>query len=120
MENCLTVDSKFLSLIKKVYPVQTFSESAIVYEGHVPNACFIVIEGDVFLTIKKSKKLLLQKGKMIGFKELIEQKECKFTVQVANKAQLCVVDKTSILEHLKNAKTKKVNDLDHYFLELIK
>lgn len=78
------------------------SESVLIYEGQIPRASYLLVQGEIhFIKRKKIFKRILP-GTLFGVAELMNHTPLKFTVKIQPNSKVCILDKSTIIELLKD------------------
>lgn len=89
-------------LIDKIvahFPTKVYkSQAHLFYEGQIPIAGYLVIDGSIQISKKKKFKKMLQKGSLIGVSELINKAPSTISAEVFPNTLLCFLDRTTLLE----------------------
>lgn len=98
-ENFFSISDSDIESLSNFFDVANFQQmQEVIYEGHTPNAGFILLEGD--LSLKKKNKIVdsFKKNFCYGFYELINNKKSKFSVAVNKGSKLFILDRSSLNE----------------------
>lgn len=77
---------------------QTASE--IIYEGQIPLAGYLIVQGKVELFKNKRKVLELYSGHYFGVEALMNNIPFEYTVKIHPFSRVCILDKSTIKELL--------------------
>lgn len=85
------------------------TETEIIYEGHVPHAGFLLVEGSI--SFYRNKKLIskLESGSLFGIAELMAHTPFPYTAVITPGSKVAILDRSTVLE-LKN-KAKELSQL---------
>jgi CRP-like cAMP-binding protein len=86
------------SLIQFSEPRVYNAETELIYQGHVPHAGFLLIEGTIrFL---KNKKVIheVETGGLFGVIELMGHKPFPYTAVITPGSKVAILDRSTILE----------------------
>jgi CRP-like cAMP-binding protein len=89
-----------LSLFSK--PKLYKTESHIIYEGQIPHAGYLLIEGEIHFIKKKNIIQKIKAGTLFGVTELMSNSPLKFTVKILPNSKVCILDKSTVKEIIKD------------------
>lgn len=113
----LNLSEKATDCFKKLATYKKYSSNTILhYQGQTPIVAYFILKGNILLQRKSELYHKLSKGYIIGYRELCLNVPSLFTAKVFNNAEICYIDKSTILE-IKKSKDKEVHML---YLELKK
>ena len=85
--------------IKKISSQTKFSLcSSLFYEGQIPSAACLLLEGRIQFLKNKKIKHILKPGSLIGLYELMSNFPVEFEAVVTAESTVCFLDKSTILE----------------------
>lgn len=88
------------ALIRFCTPRLYQTETEIIYEGHVPSAGYLILEGNAKLVKKKKIKQTLQPGSLFGIHELLNKVPLSYNVKISPNSKVCILDKSTVRELL--------------------
>lgn len=101
--NLIKLENQVISEIARISTQKKFSiSSTLFYEGQVPIVAYLLIDGCIKLTKKNKTKKILKPGALIGLNELMTNSPASLSASVQADSILCFLDKSTILEDLKN------------------
>jgi CRP-like cAMP-binding protein len=87
--------------------LQSFTEprlyntaSEIIYEGQIPQAGYLLIEGEIHFVKRKNVFQKIYPGTLFGVTELMNHTPLKFTVRILPGSKVCILDKSTVKEIL--------------------
>ena len=95
-----------LSLFTKPKLFQT--EFSIIHEGHIPQAGYLLIKGEIHFLKKKNIIQRIQAGTLFGVAELMSNSPLKFSVRILPRSTVFILDKSTIKEVIKDIDKKKL------------
>lgn len=96
--------------IKKISPPKKFFiNSPLFYEGQVPVVAYLLLNGCIQLLKNKKVKKTLKPGSLIGLNELMTNSPSKVGAEVKAESTLCFLDKSTILEVIKEENSTLAN-----------
>lgn len=103
----IQLDREQIEKITKLFQSKNFeSQTSLFYEGQTPVVAFLIVEGSVNLVKNKKIKSTLHEGSLIGLKELMNNKPSHVSAEVTANTSLCYLDKSTIIEIIKNQKNE--------------
>lgn len=120
MRNNIVVDilpEKYLDNLLKHCPVSTYqTETEIIYEGHMPNAGYLLIEGEINFLKRKRIIHTIGPGTLFGVCELMDKSKIQYTVKISKNSKVCILDKSTVKELLEKLSE---DELPHIFKSLV-
>ena len=101
------IDKLILASPPRVYN----AESELIYEGHVPTAGYLLIEGEVHFLKRKRVVQTAKEGALFGVSELMNNYPVKYTVRIQPNSKVCILDKSTIKELIKEYSVKDLPDI---------
>jgi signal-transduction protein with cAMP-binding, CBS, and nucleotidyltransferase domain len=96
------IGPKFIAEIETVSQHKKISiTSPLFYEGQIPVAAILLINGHIQLLKNKKMKIKLSAGSLVGLNELMTNTPVKLEAIVEAESRLCFLDKSTILEIMK-------------------
>jgi signal-transduction protein with cAMP-binding, CBS, and nucleotidyltransferase domain len=92
------------------------NSAAIIYKGHIPNSGFLLLDGQISLSISKTKNVVLNIGSLIGIRELMNSIPIEFDVNISSDSSVLILDRSSVND-IFNGGNKKLKEI---FLNEIK
>ena len=92
--------SQILKMVKLSPPRLFNTESEIIYEGHVPTAGYLLIEGEIQFLKNKRLVQTIKEGALFGVNELMNNCPIKYTVRIIRNSKVCILDKSTIRDIL--------------------
>ncbi len=90
-----------VQLLKERFPPLTYHAPVeLFYEGHIPNAVFLIVEGKVLLFKRKKYFHEIGNGKLLGIEELIHKSQIKFCARVKSNSKVSILAKSDLLSIL--------------------
>jgi CRP-like cAMP-binding protein len=89
----MTLKSKFL-------PLKFHSDFDLVYESHIPNTGFVLLNGEINLMKKKKTKEVIGPGNMLGVYELLNDHPADLGCKVKRNSELLLIQKSDLMEAL--------------------
>lgn len=86
------------ALLKFCNPRVFKTETDLIYEGHIPIAGYLILEGNAKLVKKKKVTKILDEGNLFGIHELLNNIPIKYGVQISSNSKLCILDKSTVKE----------------------
>ena len=81
-------------------PERTYnSESGIIYRGHVPLACFLLLSGSMLLDSRRGSTPL-REGTILGLKELVDSEPFAKDVRITPGSKVLILDRYTVLQEL--------------------
>lgn len=81
-------------------------ETHVIYEGHIPNVGYLLLEGDAYLCKRNRPLQRLQKNSLVGVEELLGHTPFKWGLKVGPGTKLLILDRSTLMEIL--------NDHEHF------
>jgi len=78
------------------------NDADVIYKGHVPHCGFLLLEGQITLTISKTKKVVLNSGSLIGVRELMNSDPIAFDVNISSNSSVLILDRSTVDDILKS------------------
>lgn len=75
-------------------------ETQIIYEGHIPNVGYLLLEGEAFLCKRNRPVQKLHKNSLIGVEELLDHRPFKWSLKVGPGTKLLILDRSTLMEIL--------------------
>ncbi len=101
--NSIKLESEHIADIKKVSQQAKFStNSSLFYEGQIPTAAYLLLEGRIQFLKNKKIKQILKPGSLIGLNELMTNYPVEFEAIIKAESTICFLDKSTILEIIKD------------------
>lgn len=95
---------------------QTFNTSTeLIYEGQIPMAGYLLIEGEIHFLKRKTVFQKILPGTLFGVSELMSHTPIKFTVKILPGSKVCILDRSTVKELLE---FKDKDDLPSVFKDL--
>lgn len=96
-----SLDATLIEKIKSVAPIHRYTVSTdLFYEGQTPVVAFLLLDGHVQLVKNKKIRKVLNKGDLIGLKELVHHSPFPLSAQVLPNTDMIFLDKSTIFEIL--------------------
>jgi CRP-like cAMP-binding protein len=89
--------------------------SPLYYEGHIPTAAYLVLEGSIHLIKNKKIKKTIKAGSIIAIKELLTNTIVEHQALVQPASTIGFIDKSTLLE----ITLQKKHRLSAYLIELL-
>ena len=106
-------------LIEKIaahFPKKRFkTNSPLFYEGQIPIAGYLILDGSIQVSKKKKFKKLLPSGSLIGVNELINKIPIQMSAEVFPNTEICFLDKTTLMEVYETADSELLTFLKKIF-----
>lgn len=97
--NSIKLEQNLIADIKKISPQAKFSiSSSLFYEGQVPIAAYLLLEGHIQFLKNKKIKQILKPGTLIGLSELMTNFPIDYEAIINEESKICYLDKSTILE----------------------
>ncbi len=84
------------------------TESDIIYEGQIPHAGYLLLEGEIHFIKRKKVIQKIQAGTLFGVSELMNNSPLKFTVRILPNSKVSILDKSTVKEILKEGELEKL------------
>jgi CRP-like cAMP-binding protein len=111
------LDDQTIKQFTEICPPRIFNtETEIIYEGHIPTAGYLLLEGKVHFVKRKRVVQIVGANCIFGISELMNNQPLKYTVRIEPGAQVCILDKSSIKEILS---LYSIEQLPKIFKELV-
>lgn len=114
MKRTTTIDlseNKFIERLKILCPPSVYNtESEIIYEGHVPTAGYLLIEGEIHFLKRKRVVETAKGGSLFGISELMNHTALNYTVRIQPGSKVCILDKSTIKELLNSIEESYLPD----------
>lgn len=95
------IDPLNLELLKKYCKPSLYqTETELIYEGQVPFAGYLLVEGEIQFIKRKAIFQKITPGTIFGVSELMENKPLKFTVKILPGSKVCILDRSTVKEIL--------------------
>lgn len=79
-------------------PARVFNrQTDLIYKGHIPHAAYLLVNGRMCLK-DKSHELPLEKGAIVGIKEILSNTPFKYNVVISEGSEVLILDKSTIEE----------------------
>ena len=99
----IKLSSEQVNLLQGRFPPLTYHNPVeLFYEGHIPNAVFLIINGKVLLFKRKRCVSELGRGNLLGIEELLHTSQIKFCAKIGPQGQVSVLAKSDIISILHN------------------
>jgi CRP-like cAMP-binding protein len=96
-----SLEARLIEKVKSVAPVHRYTVSTdLFYEGQTPVVAFLLLDGHVQLVKNKKIRKVLNKGDLIGLKELVHHSSFPLSAQVLPNTDIIFLDKSTIFEIL--------------------
>ena len=100
------IEPKFIAEIETISQHKKISiTSPLFYEGQVPVAAILLIDGHIQLLKNKKIKIKLSAGSLVGLNELMTNTPVKLEAIVEAESTLCFLDKSTILELIQDGQS---------------
>ena len=108
--NLIKLENSMISEIKNLSSQKKFLiNSPLFYEGQIPIVAYLIIDGSIQLLKNSKIKKILRAGSLIGLNELMTNSPVKFEALVQAESTLCFLDKSTILETLREENSSLAN-----------
>lgn len=112
-----SLEEKYIKLLKNLCPPRVYNaESELIYEGHVPTAGYLLLDGEIHFLKRKRVVETAKSGSLFGVSELMNHTPLKYTVRIQPGSKVCILDKSSIKELLNEMSD---GDLPDIFKDLV-
>lgn len=112
MKSSIIIDQlapKHIETLSLACPPKVFNtETEIIYEGHVPTAGYLLLEGEIQFLKRKRIVKVVQAGTIFGVSELMNNTVLKYTVKILQNSKVCILDRSTVKELLQNLKTEEL------------
>lgn len=78
------------------------TEAEIIYEGQIPNAGYVVVDGEIFLYKKRKIIHSIKEGTVFGVTELMNNNPFDYTAKIKPYSTVCILDKSTVKDILEN------------------
>ena len=120
MKNNIIIDilpAKYIeNLLSHCKPSTYNTESELIYEGHIPTAGYLLLDGEINFVKRKRVIQTIKSGTLFGVIELMESSPLKYSVKITPNSKVCILDKSTVKELLE--KLSK-DELPHIFKSLV-
>lgn len=76
------------------------SETEIIYEGQIPHAGYLLVEGEIHFIKRKNVFQKILPGTLFGVTELMNNNPIRFTVKILPGSKVCILDRSTVKEIL--------------------
>lgn len=103
------IDPFNLQLLQKFSdPCLYQSETELIYEGQIPFAGYLLLEGEIQFIKRKTIFQKILPGTLFGVSELMENRPLKFTVKILPGSKVCILDRSTVKEILKTIQSENL------------
>ena len=88
--------------LQRIGPSYYLAETALFYEGQIPQAAFLLLTGEFNLMRNGKAVKSFQVGSLVGVKELIHFIPSRFNLTSSKKSKVVIIPKSFLNEHLKD------------------
>ncbi|MBT6325773.1 MAG: cyclic nucleotide-binding domain-containing protein [Bdellovibrionales bacterium] len=97
------VPSNIIKDLDEIVSARLYRNNAdIIYKGHIPHCGFLLLKGEITLTISKTEKIILDSGSLIGVRELMQSDPIGFDVKISSNSSVLILDRSTVDEILKS------------------
>lgn len=76
-----------------------------VYEHQIPNSAIMLLDGELFLLKNNRIVETVKPGILLGIHQLLNNEPVKFACKIARKSKAILINKTALLDTVKNKKS---------------
>jgi CRP-like cAMP-binding protein len=84
------------------------TESELIYEGQIPHAGYLLLEGEIHFIKRKTIIQKILPGTLFGVSELMNRTPLKFTVKILPNSKVCILDRSTVYELLEELQSEEL------------
>ena len=97
------LDQTHLNLLKAFSEPRTYNTAQeLIYEGQVPHAGYVLLEGEIHIIKRKKVIQKLTPNTLFGVNELMNKLPFKFTIKITPKSKVFILDRSTVIEITKD------------------